>query len=83
MVYSVINLSDQSGYVEMFVPIKVKIVGGYGTEQDLKSNYQSLVDSGEIILHIEEYLLSKVVGEHSIGFNNLCIDKLLIEVGEG
>lgn len=82
MYHSEIDVDEHLGYVELFVPIKVKVVSGYGTEQDLKSVYNNLVDCGEITQYVEEYLLSKVVGEHSIGINDSYIDKLNILVEE-
>ena len=80
MLYSEIAIDESLGYIELFIPIKVKLIGGHCTEQDLESVYKNLVDCGEITQHIEEYLSSKVVGEHRIGINNYCIDKLNVLV---
>ena len=80
MLYSEIVIDESLGYIELFIPIKVKLIGGHCTEQDLESVYKSLVDCGEITQHIEEHLLSKVVGEHRIGINNYCVHELNVSI---
>lgn len=89
MSYVEFNPDDNLGYKEFYVSIKVKTVGAYigdGTTQQLKDNYEQLLSSGELSVLIEEYLQSKIIGEHLLDSDDCydlgLIDKLIIEVKE-